>query len=152
MKLAFQILSGTMAAGLNLYIWFGKLPEDAIATPTFVDMLNKLFDFINNTASTVCTKKFKKPSSGLQYQIDFLNTCLNYFVALQVQSPSGEDMTRRVKFITRWKIPIKSIISIQDVLKAANQGCLWTFSVTSDSKTEILTTQHQFSFKERFGN
>ncbi len=47
-KLASQILSHSVAAGINTYVALGGLPGAAISTAEFLEKMNKIFDSCNS--------------------------------------------------------------------------------------------------------
>lgn len=107
-KFATQVLSGTVASGMNLYIRFGAIPEAASATSAFIERSDKLFDLLNSS-NTGKAKKYNRAFRGEQYQIDFLNECFNFFDNLKIIDNAGKNITNRMKFINGMKITISGL-------------------------------------------
>ncbi|KAF2890894.1 hypothetical protein ILUMI_15279, partial [Ignelater luminosus] len=68
-KYASQVFSATVAAGLNCYISLGQLPNEAMATATFVKLVDTLFD-IPNSWKFGGSKFSNRPFMGSSYQIE----------------------------------------------------------------------------------
>lgn len=114
-KFASQLFSKTVACGLNVYIRFGVLPASATKTALFVEMMDKLFDLLNSS-HTSNAKEFNRAFKGEQYQLDFLNECLNFFSEVKVVDKTGKDVTNRMKFVNCFIITIKGLIQLWDCL------------------------------------
>lgn len=83
-KLATQVLSGTVAAGLNTYIQLKCLPEAARATMEFISRFDKLFDIFNSSRLSA-KKPFIKPFQGQEEYIDFLENTAQFLKDVRVE-------------------------------------------------------------------
>lgn len=70
-KLASQVLSRTVASGMQAYMSLGVLSPDAQTTIEVIEKFDKLFDILNSSEVNH-PNKFKNSFQGLDYQNDFL--------------------------------------------------------------------------------
>lgn len=110
-KLAAQVFSASVAAGLNTYISLGCLPQCAMATATFVSKMDSLFDILNSQTFKA-HKIMNKPLRGTESKIKFLLEMLDLFKILKVLNYENTDVTKKMKFINGWRITINSILGI----------------------------------------
>lgn len=162
-QLATQIFSSTVAAGLNIYMSFGKISAAAIHTITFIENMDKLFDLFN---SSKCgkVKEFQLPFIGTEQQIDFLKKMKDLFRDMKILDKTNKNITNRMKFNKAWQLTISAFLQMWPVLRSNdssiiytrrfNQDCLENFfgkirqaSGNSKNPTPI---QFQRSFKKLF--
>ncbi|XP_076650543.1 kelch-like protein 10 isoform X1 [Halictus rubicundus] len=131
LKLATQVLSHTVATGMNTYMSLDALSGDASFTIEVIYKFNKLFDVLNSKKkNNSCT--FKNVFEGLDYQLEFLNEMLTFLSDLRILVPGSHDLTLFSKFRSCWIITIKAICQLWTVLKAANFKSLKTRYINQD--------------------
>jgi hypothetical protein len=162
-KYAAQVLSATVAAAMSLSIRFGFLPASASGTVEFVERIDKLFDLFNSS-TTSTGKKYNRAFKGLDYQINFLKECYEFFENVKVINHQNRDITNNIKCLKGWKVSINGLIELWDILKGAgyqyvftrrlNQDCLENLfgSIRQKSGNNFNPTPIQFfrSFKTLF--
>lgn len=146
-RLASQVLSHTVASGMNMSISLGVLPSEAFATVETIERFNNLFDMLN-AFSLRDPNKFKTVYEGSQFQIDFLKETIDFLSQLRIMSVVNQDITNSVKFIKCWIITINSTIKLWEKLsnlgfkylktRRLNTDCLENFLAVLDSKAEII--------------
>ncbi|XP_050303875.1 uncharacterized protein LOC126741499 [Anthonomus grandis grandis] len=81
--LASQVLSHTVASGMNTYVTVGALPADAFGTIEVIEKFNNLFDLLNSISlGDPC--KFKNVYDGSPYQIEFFHEMLLFLNKLKI--------------------------------------------------------------------
>lgn len=141
-KYASQIFSNTVAAGLNVYIRFGELPQEACTTQQFVGKINNLFDVLNSSNLFGATK-FQNAYKGTEDQNYFLQECLQLFDNLIVRDWKGDNVTKGIKCIRGWKITINGTMHLWDVLKNKGMEFLFTRRVQQDCLENFFGTIRQ---------
>lgn len=131
-KYATQILSATVAAGLEMHINLKSLPEAAVGTLEFVEQFDKLFDIFNSSTFNTA-KTYRKPFSGEDYQISFLQESLNFLNKLKVFNKENKDITAYVKSIRCWCISIQALIILWEKLMERNFSFILTRRINQDS-------------------
>lgn len=131
-KLAVQVLSHTVASGLNVYMSLGALPGDEIGTIEVVDKFNKLFDLLNSSA-TEEKNQFKKVFEGDEGQLKYLDEIIQFFKGLKVFNQTGVDITSKCKFQKCWLVTINGIRKLWENLSNVGFKYLKTKRVNSDS-------------------
>ncbi|KAF2893640.1 hypothetical protein ILUMI_12533 [Ignelater luminosus] len=87
-SLATQTLSASVATAIGVLMSLKHLPLQASETRRVVSMFDNLFDVFNpGTAAT--TKMFNKPFQGSDYQVEFLNTVLDYLENVKIIDKNG---------------------------------------------------------------
>ena len=76
-KLATQVLSHSVAAGINTLCNLGFLSTDASATAEFIETFDQLFDTFNSGTLT-SNHKYRKAISSQSGHIPFLMSCLRF--------------------------------------------------------------------------
>lgn len=162
-RLATQILSNTLASGLNTHISLGALPQKAIANVILIDKFNKVFDLLNSSsleADTVHRNAFR----GEDYQIEYLNEMMLFIKSIKVFNTQGKDVTSIIKCLKCWLITINGIKQLWQVTHSSgfkylftrrvNQDCLENFfgSIRQQGGNSVNPTPIQFerTFKKLF--
>ena len=107
-RLAVQVLSHTVAAGMNLCMNLGALPNEAIGTIEILEKCINLFDILN-LSFTSEKNKFKKVFEGNEFQIRVLNKMLDFFKQLKVFNKNNQDITSQCRFVRRCLITIAGV-------------------------------------------
>lgn len=129
-KLATQVFSSTMAAGLNVHVSFGNISAEAVHTVSFIENMDKLFDLFNS--STFSKKDFNRPFMGTKEQIEFLEKMKTMYREIRVLNEDNEDITNRMKFIKGWQITISALLSLWPILKEKGLNKLFTRRFNQD--------------------
>lgn len=162
-SLASQILSHTVASGMNVYLTMGGLPSEAIGTIEVIEKFNNLFDILNSFALRNANH-YKTVFDGSQFQMKFFEEMLNFLKELKVVNQKNLDISNKVKFSKCWMITIKSVLSLWEKLskldfkylktRRLNTDCLENFfgSVRQQGGNNISPTPIQFqrAFKKLF--
>ena len=80
-NLATQILSHSVAAGINMLCTTNSLPEDANATAEFIETMDQLFNTFNS-ASLKSSHKHKNALNDTSGHIPFLDSCFHFLSKL----------------------------------------------------------------------
>lgn len=99
-RLAADVLSGTVARAMSTYISLGALPDSALPTVEFIDSVDKLYDIFT-------TNKFV----GSESQIDFLKRTTVKFSKITI-TKRNVDAPKTLKFITAWRTNIESLLQM----------------------------------------
>jgi hypothetical protein len=91
-KYAAQMLRATVAAAMSLSIRFIFLPASASGTTEFLERIDKLFDLFNSS-TTSTGNEYKRAFKGLDYQMDFLKECYQFFDNVEVMNHQKRDIT-----------------------------------------------------------
>ena len=131
-KLATQILSHTVAAGINTLVKLKKMDEAALPTANFIAKFNSLFDVFNSSThrSQVPMRTALKKNS---LHWSFLRDCSNWLKELK-QAGTGKTLP----CIEGWKLAIASMTMLWEDLSEnhqvaflltnrCNQDCLENF-------------------------
>lgn len=131
-KLATQIMSASVAAGMRTQLQLKELPPEAKLTIEIIDKFDKLFDMLNSL-NFKTTKKFNKPFTGDDYQINFLNEMLEYIKSIKITHCSKDmNKTNIVSFLTGWQVTIKSTMLLWEDVKHENFKFLLTRRINQD--------------------
>lgn len=137
-KFATQVFSATVSASLNLYIRFGFLPAQAVYTADFIDRMDKLFDLLNSS-HTIANKIYNRAFKGLEFQISFLQDCLNFFDKLEVRTKKNINISHRIKFLKCIKISIKGLLILWTNLHLkGNYSYLFTRRLNNDDLENLI--------------
>lgn len=129
---ATQLFSQSVAAGINTYIYFEKISAEAIGTVTFIDKMDKLFDMLNSTTKYKGEKLHAHVFEGNDFQLAFLQECLQFFESLTVINYYGQNVTNKMKFIDGWKITISGVLQLWNDLKQKGFLSLQTRRLNQD--------------------
>ncbi|KAG5873519.1 hypothetical protein JTB14_026605 [Gonioctena quinquepunctata] len=130
-KLAIQVFSSTVAAGLNAHISFGNISAEAVHKVSFIENMDKLFDLFNSSKFGK-VKDFNRPFMGSEEQIEFLEKNKTMFREMRVLTGNKKDVTNRMKFIKAWQITISAILSLWPILKEKGLNKLFTRRLNQD--------------------
>lgn len=134
-KLAAQLFSSTVASALNTYMALDALPSASFATIRFTENIDRLFDLFNSSRVSG-SKDFNRPFKGSEAQIKFLGQMLHEFSNMKVLKNYTEDVTKKLNFLTGWKVSINSLLGLHNNVKEKystlytrriNQDCLENF-------------------------
>ncbi|XP_074040070.1 uncharacterized protein [Leptinotarsa decemlineata] len=115
-KLAKQIISNTVASGMNTYVSLGGLPPNAIYTAELIEKINNVFDILNASVKN-SPNRFNNVFEGDKYQNEFLEDMIMFLKKLKVFNQEGKEITSNVKFITCWLITINGMKQLWEILK-----------------------------------
>lgn len=130
-SLAAQVLSHTVASGMNTYMSLGGLPADAFGTIEVIERFNNLFDILNSY-SLRNPNKFKNVFEGSKFQLDFFNDTMHFLSELKIINSNNQDITKRIKFLNCWKITINSVMKLWEKLSKLDFMYIKTRSINTD--------------------
>lgn len=133
-KYAAQVLSNSVAVGLECLLSFDYLPPESIHTIKFIEMMDKLFD-IFNARSTAAGKMLNRPFCKSPQQLAILQQAQYFFSEVQVVDYKGSNVTKRMRFLYGWQVNINALLQMYDKLnypalstRRLNQDCLENFN------------------------
>lgn len=133
-KLATQVLSHSVAAGLYTYCNLGKISKDGIPTADFIEKMNMLFDCFNSSQISGANS-YRRAISADSCHMAFLESCKQWLSKIHVL---GSSSARQLPCIVGWQLSINSLIMIWEELRInhsykflltnrLNQDCLENF-------------------------
>ena len=125
-NLAAQILSHSVAAGINTLANLGFFPPDACVTPEFVETFDQLFNCFNS-GSNKSTQKYRNPFSDNSGHKAFLETCLKFLAKIKTESGNN------LPCINGWQISIKALFNLWEDLQTCGFKYLLTNRANQDS-------------------
>ncbi|KAK3801951.1 hypothetical protein RRG08_064545 [Elysia crispata] len=128
-KLAVQILSHSVAAGITTMVHYGDLPPEAMATAHFVEEFDKLFNCFNSSSRTGKAPMSHAISSSTEHVI-ILREKLRWLDSIKLLNKSGT-----LPCIHGWKLTIACHLDFWDdlsnkynvsflITNRLNQDCL----------------------------
>lgn len=143
-KLAAQVLSARVAAGMTTYMKFKKIPPEAAFTIEVIAKFDNLFDIFNCFTHN-SPKAFRTPFKGEQFKIDFLLETSEYIKNINVVSKSklDKDLTNTVSFLDGWRISISSLIGLWNDLKDEGFSYILTRRLNQDPLENFFGTIRQ---------
>lgn len=132
-KLAAQVLSARVAAGMTTYMKFKKIPQEAAITVEVIAKFENLFD-IFNCVTHYSPKEFRTAFKGEQFKLVFLLETSEYIKNINVVSKSklDKDVTNSVSFLDGWRISISSLIGLWNDLKDEGFSYILTRRLNQD--------------------
>lgn len=108
-KLAAQVFSHSVAAGLSTYVALHAMPGSALGTAQFVSKIDTIFDCCNSLSSR--DPKFcRRPFSHSSPHMHEITTGIDFFESLKaINRQTGEDRTSYLKCLNGWIITLKAI-------------------------------------------
>lgn len=107
-SLATQIISHSVASGMNVYIRLGELPAGALGTIEVIEKFNNLFDILNSQ-DLKNPNKYKTVFEGSPDQMKYLDDMIEFLKKLKILNKKGQDISQKCKFVNCWLITINSI-------------------------------------------
>lgn len=126
-KLASQVLSHSVAVAMHTYIDFNILPKEALVTADFIKKMNDLFDLLNSSNFEKC-----QAFMGTEKQMKCLQEAYVMFQNLQVKNHDGKNVTKQLKFIFGWKLTLKAVFALWEMLKERDYKYLFTRNLNQD--------------------
>lgn len=167
--LAAQVLSQSVAAGMEMYLVSNKLDPSSKATIDFIENMDKLFDIFNSSKKPT-SKNFNRPFKQTKEQVDHLKYMQHFFTNLIIITKSNQtNVTNRMKFINGWLVSIAGLLLLWKDLNSRtinrqenyvlytarlNQDCLENLFCTlrqqNGNNTNPTPYQFLFAFKKIF--
>ena len=134
-KLASQVLSHSVAAGINTYVSLQGLPGQAIGTAILISKIDKIFDCCNS--SSFKNSKFcRRPFSPQSPHLEVMEEGINFFKSIKVVNPAtGVDKTNALKCLKGWCHTLRAITCLWR--KMYNEGIV-SFLVTRQLNQDPL--------------
>lgn len=108
-KLATQVLSHSVAAGISTLCSLGGLPSDADHTAEFIETMDRLFNCFNSSGLR-STAKMRYAISEKSEHKTFLLECLNWLAGVKSQGK------RALPCLTGWRMAIMCLLQLWDDL------------------------------------
>lgn len=132
-RLAAELLDKRVAVGMNTFINFKVMHDNAKDTVEFVMMMNDLYEILNSSVLTKSTFR------GHKNQVDFLNKVLTIFQSLKlINNKTGQEASSNLTFIKRIQVTTKSILLFFEELQEYNYKRLLT------ARLNLSVTQNLF--------
>lgn len=131
-KYATQVLSRTVASGIDTYARLGGLPKEAIATSTFVKNMNDIFDVFNSSMRYNGSHR-KCAIDGMNDNLDFLTNMKEWIKSWKVigtnrQIPSVQGWLMNISALQALWNDVSLKYDLQFLLtRRINQDCLENF-------------------------
>ena len=131
-KYATQVLSTTVASGIDTYARLGGLPKEAIATSTFVKNMNEIFDVFNSSMRYSGNPR-KCAIDGINDNLDFLTNMKEWIKSWKVigtnrQIPSVQGWVMNISALQALWNDVSLKYDLQFLLtRRINQDCLENF-------------------------
>lgn len=120
-KLASQVFSHSVAAGIETYISHGRLPEDALGTVTFCARMNDLFDCFNSSTVKCRLAPYRSALSSSSRHLTRLSELSKWLDSITVSDRlKGKDVTNRFRCIQGWKQAIEALSQLWQTLCTVN--------------------------------
>ena len=111
-KLASQVLSHSVAAGISTYVALNGLSGDALGTAAFLEQMDKIFDCCNSL-SFKDPKPGRRPFSRLSPHHEVISDGIELFRSIKViERSTGKDRTGQIKCLKGWEITLRSILQL----------------------------------------
>ena len=111
-KLATQVFSHPVSAGIYTYTTLGGLHADAIGTAQLLAKFHKMFDCCNSLSfkdGKIC----RRPLTASSPHLTEIEEGINFITSIKViDSGTGEDGTSQLKCLKGWCITLKSIYDL----------------------------------------
>ena len=104
-RLATEVLSHSVAAGIATLTRLEKLPPEAKTTADFVEFMDKLFNSFNSS-SRKSSKPFGQALSDQTEHLKFLSESYDYLTELKLPN------NKTLPCINGWQISIRSLMSL----------------------------------------
>ena len=152
-KLAAQIFSHSVAAGITLYASLGGLSKSAIGSAEFLERVDKIFDTCNSL-SFKDAKKQRRPFSQASPHLKIMKDGIQLFKSLKVINKSTkEDKTNKLKCLNGWLITLNSMISLWEKLfQSGTISFLVTRQLNQDSLENFFWIHQAARWKFRQSN
>ena len=109
-KLAAQVLSHSVAAGLMTRCSLGSMPAEAAETAHFVEQFDKLFN-VFNSSDTKSSQQLRYAISDGSKHFAFLESCLKW-----LESVSSAKNKKTLPCFQGWKMAIKALVMLWEDL------------------------------------
>ena len=106
-KLATQVFSHTVHSAIYACIGMGELPNTAVHTANFIQMMDKLFDTFNSTKVKENKFKLRFAMAPESRHVEFLEKTLDDFQSLKFVG-----CKRQPACLEGWKISIQSLLNL----------------------------------------
>lgn len=127
-RLAAQIFSHSVAAGLMTYAKLGALEPSATNTANFIDRADRLFDAFNSRTLHCKLKPLKAAMSRTTMHVAFLKGCLNWFDDMKFIGSRSI-----LPCVEGWKQSISALLGMwNDIDKNFDVGFLLTDRLNQD--------------------
>ena len=153
-NLAAQVLSHSVAAGINTLCSLKEMPDEASTTAEFIETFDVPFNAFNSVRLR-SSYKYKSELSENSGHMPFLKSCLRFLSKLK----TGQNVI--VQCIVGWQISISSLISILEDLQHVafkylltnqlNQDCLENFFQSLGAMVDLGIIQTLSSLGQHSG-
>lgn len=133
---AAQVLSHSVAAGINTLCALNHLPEEASSTAEFIETFDQLFNAFNSTCLS-SSHKYKHALRENSGHIPFLHSCLRYLSKLK----TGQNVV--VPCIVGWQISINGLLGIWEELAKKGFNYLLTNRLNQDCLENLFSVIQQ---------
>lgn len=143
-KLATQVLSNSVAAGIYTLIDLGKWPDaeidDAMATADFIYNMNGLFD-VFNSRSLKDSAKLKQGITSTSTHFQYLEECMTWLPQLKLLD---QPKKQQLPCILGWQHNIKSLKMLWDELRTNHDVSFLLTNRISQDKLENSFSQIRY--------
>jgi hypothetical protein len=133
-KLATQVLSHSVAAGIETYVSHGRFSDEALGTAVFCANMNDLFDCFNSSTLKCRSAPNRSALSSASPHLERL-TKLNFWLdsVKVIDRQKGNDLANRFKCIQGWKQAIEALSQLwQSLCVDSSVKFLFTRRINQD--------------------
>jgi hypothetical protein len=133
-KLATQVLSHSVAAGIETYVSHGRFCDEALGTAVFCANMNDLFDCFNSSTLKCRSAPNRSALSSASPHLERL-TKLNFWLdsVKVIDRQKGNDLANRFKCIQGWKQAIEALSQLwQSLCVDSSVKFLFTRRINQD--------------------
>ena len=134
-KLATQVFSHSVAAGINTYVALNGLPSSAVGTAELLSRFDQIFDLCNSL-SFKDTKICRRPLTSSSPHLEQMKKGANFIASIKViNAATRENRTNYLKCLKGWCITLQAIPELWSRL---NRDFDTTFLVTRQLNQDPL--------------
>ena len=120
-KLATQVLSHSVAAGISTMVTLGALPKEAEHTALFVEKMDQIFNMFNS-GSLTSNSKMRHAMTSTSGHTAFLQECLTWMKSVQSCTK------RALPCLNGWEMAMQCLLLLWEVMVTIQMPC--NFGIT----------------------
>lgn len=141
LKFALQLFSKSISVAMLSLIASNIMPESAIGTAKFIELMNDLFDILNSLP--FCETNINNEAFVCKdYQVELLNNVI-YFLdtVIVTYRANGKDVTEGVQCLKQLQVTVKSVLNLSLELQIKNaENRLYTRRLNQEALARFFAT------------
>ena len=135
--LATQVLSRSVAAGLNTHVSIGKLPSTVVHTAEFISKWNDIFDSVNRRTFQAC-EELKRPVKTTSPHLSFWMDVIEWIKGVHFNT------SRTSHCLVGWRLTLRAILGLmQDFQSIKGFKFLLTSRLNQDCLENLFALLRQ---------